>query len=102
MHVERGAHADALALFEKTLDTAKRDDASGARSMGKCVNDLASLLFRLHLDGMPRSIGLEMSLGAEKSCGATGMEEQRIQHLAEALLALPKVGSLVGKSTGAI
>lgn len=56
MHVERGAHTDALSLFEKTLTAAKRDDASGARSMGKCVNDLASLLFRLHLDGVSQRL----------------------------------------------
>ena len=102
MHVERGAHADALALFEKTLETAKRDDASGARSMGKCVNDLASLLFRLHLDGASDQLDLKHWCEAKERCGGTGMEEQCTKPLAESLLALPRVGSLVGKSTGAI
>jgi len=52
LHVEQGDHVKALSLYEKVMATAKRDDASGARSMPKCVNDLASLLFRLYLDGI--------------------------------------------------
>jgi hypothetical protein len=39
----------ALELFDRTLATARRDDAAGARALSKCVNDLASLLFRLFL-----------------------------------------------------
>jgi tetratricopeptide (TPR) repeat protein len=79
LHVEHGAHAEALALYEKTFETAKRDDASGARSMGKCLNDLASLLFRLHLDGL---------------------EPERTANLAAEVLALPSVAGMVGRSTG--
>ena len=52
MHVEKCEHDKALTVYEVALRTAKRDDASGARKMTKCVNDLASLLVRLHLDGM--------------------------------------------------
>jgi ABC-type Fe3+ transport system permease subunit len=47
--------------------------------MGKCLNDLASLLFRLHLDGL---------------------EPERTANLAAEVLALPSVAGMVGRSTG--
>jgi hypothetical protein len=79
LHVEQGNHAKALALYDKTLQTAKRDDASGARSMNKCVNDLASLLFRLHLDGM---------------------DGEHTSRLAAEALGLAAVGEAAGRSSG--
>ena len=100
LHLESGDHTEALRLYELTLQTAKRDDASGARSseapssapipplltsgrvllaVPKCVNDLASLLFRLHLDGMP---------------------PETTERLAKEVLAVPQVEALVGGSTG--